>query len=119
MKYEVQRAAFDTTFVITAVDNGLVEDLGTLVRVPKLVGNVLLFHKLVFSVRAFGAENAAAVDRSCVARRAWFAGGGRARCYYPVCGGRRAEGPLLGLNGSLRMRSNIRAFFFASSADEC
>ena len=53
---EVRRAAFDTTVVIKGVDNGLAEDLGTLVRVRKLVENALLFYELVFSVHAFGAE---------------------------------------------------------------
>ena len=67
---EVRRAAFDTTFDIKGVDNGPAENLDTLVRIPKLVRNALLFHGLGPLAR-----KCAAVARSCVARRVRFAGG--------------------------------------------
>jgi delta(3,5)-delta(2,4)-dienoyl-CoA isomerase len=43
------------------VDVGLAADMGTLARVPKLVGNSSLSHELVLSVRTLGAEGAAVV----------------------------------------------------------
>ncbi|KAI0246869.1 ClpP/crotonase [Lactifluus subvellereus] len=43
---------------IKEVDVGLAADLGTLARVPKLVGNVSLLHELALSGRPFGADEA-------------------------------------------------------------
>ena len=72
-----------------------------LVWVPKLVWNALLFHELAILACAL-----------CLVR-------GRRPSALRLSSLRKSsvEEPLLGLNGSLR--SIIRAFFFASSADEC
>ena len=80
-------------------DVGLAAGLGMPARAPKHVGSASLLHEVALSARArtFGAE-AEEVQRSAglvsrVARRARFAGGGRARCRgsfrrvpLPLCG---------------------------------
>jgi Delta3,5-Delta2,4-dienoyl-CoA isomerase len=55
---DVRWAATDAAFSIREVDAGLAADLGTLARVPKLVGNMSLLHELALSGRTFGAEEA-------------------------------------------------------------
>jgi Delta3,5-Delta2,4-dienoyl-CoA isomerase len=55
---DVRWAAADATFSIREVDVGLAADLGTLARVPKLVGNVSMLCELALSGRTFGADEA-------------------------------------------------------------
>ena len=55
---DVRWAAADASFSIKEVDVGMAADLGTLARVPKLVGNVSLLHELALSGRPFGADEA-------------------------------------------------------------
>ncbi|KAH9963647.1 ClpP/crotonase [Russula dissimulans] len=55
---DVRWAAADAAFSIKEVDVGLAADIGTLARVPKLVGNASLLHELALSGRTFGAEEA-------------------------------------------------------------
>ena len=55
---DVRWAASDAVFSIKEVDVGLAADIGTLARVPKLVGNASLLNELALSARTFSAEEA-------------------------------------------------------------
>jgi Enoyl-CoA hydratase/isomerase len=55
---DVRWAATDVSFCIKEVDAGLAADLGTLARVPKLIGNTSLLYELALEGRTFGAEEA-------------------------------------------------------------
>ncbi|KAH9021652.1 ClpP/crotonase-like domain-containing protein [Lactarius deliciosus] len=55
---DVRFAAADAAFSIKEVDVGLAPDLGTLARLPRLVGNVSLLHELALTGRVFGAQDA-------------------------------------------------------------
>lgn len=58
---DVRWAAADAAFSIKEVDVGLAADIGTLARVPRLVGNASLLHELALSGRTFGADEARAL----------------------------------------------------------
>ncbi len=55
---DVRLAAADAAFSIKEVDVGLAADIGTLARLPRLVGNVSLLHELALTGRVFGAHDA-------------------------------------------------------------
>lgn len=55
---DVRLAAADAAFSIKEVDVGLAPDIGTLARLPRLVGNVSLLHELALTGRVFGAQDA-------------------------------------------------------------
>ncbi|KAI9437304.1 ClpP/crotonase [Lactarius indigo] len=55
---DVRLAAADAAFSIKEVDVGLAPDIGTLARLPRLVGNLSLFHELALTGRVFGAQDA-------------------------------------------------------------
>ena len=83
-------AASDVAF---EADVGPAADLGMLARAPKLVGSASLLHEVAAVAVGQGAHiwrgRGAMLSRSCVARRARSAGGGRVRC-----GGRCGRAPL-------------------------
>jgi len=54
----VRLAAADAAFSIKEVDVGLAADIGTLARLPRLVGNASLLHELALTGRVFGAHDA-------------------------------------------------------------
>jgi delta(3,5)-delta(2,4)-dienoyl-CoA isomerase len=68
---DVRQAASDAAFSTKEVDLGLVADMGTLARVPELVGNVSLLHEP--SLRSWHTRGARTLW-CCVARCAWFWG---------------------------------------------
>ena len=51
-------AAADAKFSIKEVDIGLAADLGTLQRLPKIVGNDSVVRELAYTARVFGADEA-------------------------------------------------------------
>ena len=51
-------AAADTKFSIKEVDIGLAADLGTLQRLPKIVGNDSVVRELAYTARVFSASEA-------------------------------------------------------------
>ncbi|KAH9960036.1 ClpP/crotonase [Lactifluus volemus] len=55
---DVRWAATDASFSIKEVDVGLAADLGTLARMPKLIGNTSLLYELALEGRTFGADEA-------------------------------------------------------------
>ena len=55
---DVRLAATDTSFSIKEVDVGLAPDIGTLARLPRLVGNTSLLYELALTGRVFGAAEA-------------------------------------------------------------
>ena len=55
---DVRLAASDTSFSIKEVDVGLAADIGTLARLPRLVGNTSLLYELALTGRVFGAREA-------------------------------------------------------------
>ena len=55
---DVRLAASDTSFSIKEVDVGLAADIGTLARLPRLVGNTSLLYELALTGRVFGAKEA-------------------------------------------------------------
>ncbi|KAI9431424.1 ClpP/crotonase, partial [Lactarius indigo] len=55
---DVRLAAADAAFSIKEVDVGLAPDIGTLARLPRLVGNLSLLHELALTGRVFGAQDA-------------------------------------------------------------
>eukprot|EP00903_Cladosiphon_okamuranus_P006540 g6390.t1 len=55
---DIRLASSDAWFSIKEVDIGLCADLGTLQRLPKLIGNESLARELVFTARKFLAEEA-------------------------------------------------------------
>jgi len=55
---DVRYAASNAVFSIKEVDVGLAADIGTLARLPKLVGNQSLVHELAYSARDFSAAEA-------------------------------------------------------------
>lgn len=55
---DVRLAAADAAFSIKEVDVGLAADIGTLARLPRLVGNASLLHELALTARVFGARDA-------------------------------------------------------------
>jgi enoyl-CoA hydratase/carnithine racemase len=56
---DVRFASADATFVVKEVEVGLAADLGTLQRLPRLVGNDSLVRELAFTARPWPAEEAA------------------------------------------------------------
>ncbi|KAI9437306.1 ClpP/crotonase-like domain-containing protein, partial [Lactarius indigo] len=54
---DVRLTAADAAFSIKEVDVGLAPDIGTLARLPRLVGNLSLFHELALTGRVFGAQD--------------------------------------------------------------
>lgn len=55
---DVRLAATDVAFSIREVDVGLAADIGTLARLPKLVGNASLLYELALTGRSFDAQAA-------------------------------------------------------------
>ena len=55
---DVRLAAADAAFSIKEVDVGLAPDVGTLARLPRLVGNASLLGELALTGRVFGAQDA-------------------------------------------------------------
>ena len=55
---DVRLAAADAAFSIKEVDVGLAADIGTLARLPRLVGNASLLYELALTGRVFGAQDA-------------------------------------------------------------
>ncbi|KAF8266382.1 ClpP/crotonase [Lactarius quietus] len=55
---DVRLAAADAAFSIKEVDVGLAADIGTLARLPRLVGNASLLYELALTGRTFGAQDA-------------------------------------------------------------
>ena len=55
---DIRYAASDSVFSIKEVDVGLAADIGTLQRLPKVIGNHSLARELAYTARAFGAEEA-------------------------------------------------------------
>ena len=55
---DVRLAAADAAFSIKEVDVGIAADIGTLARLPRLVGNASLLHELALTGRVFGAHDA-------------------------------------------------------------
>ncbi|KAI0820587.1 ClpP/crotonase [Trametes gibbosa] len=55
---DVRYAASNTVFSIKEVDVGLAADIGTLARLPKIVGNHSLLHELAYTGRNFSAAEA-------------------------------------------------------------
>ncbi|KAI0638759.1 ClpP/crotonase [Trametes polyzona] len=55
---DVRYAASNATFAVKEVDVGLAADIGTLARLPKLVGNHSLMHELAYTGRNFSAAEA-------------------------------------------------------------
>ncbi|EMD41327.1 hypothetical protein CERSUDRAFT_109926 [Gelatoporia subvermispora B] len=56
---DVRYAASDATFSVKEVDVGLAADIGTLARLPKVVGNESLVRELAFTARNFSPTEAA------------------------------------------------------------
>merc|ERR1711939_1295681 len=56
---DIRLCTKDTRFSIKEVDVGLAADIGTLQRLPKIVGNDSLARELAFTARPFSAEEAA------------------------------------------------------------
>merc|ERR1719316_1279578 len=54
----VRYASSDAWFTIKEVDVGLAADLGTLQRLPKIVGNDSIVRELAYTARRFGAREA-------------------------------------------------------------
>ncbi|KAI9806720.1 MAG: hypothetical protein M1825_006177 [Sarcosagium campestre] len=57
---DIRYAAADTRFAVKEVDIGLAADIGTLSRLPKVVGNASWVKEVCLSARTFGAEEALA-----------------------------------------------------------
>ncbi|CAD6582437.1 MAG: hypothetical protein CYPHOPRED_002032 [Cyphobasidiales sp. Tagirdzhanova-0007] len=55
---DIRYASSDATFSIKEVDVGLAADLGTLSRLPKIIGNDSLARELAFTARTFSAQEA-------------------------------------------------------------
>jgi delta(3,5)-delta(2,4)-dienoyl-CoA isomerase len=55
---DVRLAASDAAFSIKEVDVGIAPDIGTLARMPRLVGNTSLLYELALTGRVFGARDA-------------------------------------------------------------
>ncbi|KAF9507508.1 hypothetical protein BS47DRAFT_1373879 [Hydnum rufescens UP504] len=55
---DIRYAASDTKFSIKEVDIGMVADIGTLARLPKITGNESLLRELAFTARPFGVAEA-------------------------------------------------------------
>lgn len=55
---DVRLCAADTKFAVKEVDIGLAADIGTLSRLPKVVGNFGWVKEVALSARVFGAEEA-------------------------------------------------------------
>jgi delta(3,5)-delta(2,4)-dienoyl-CoA isomerase len=55
---DIRIAAANTKFAVKEVDIGLAADIGTLSRLPKLVGNFAWVKDVALSARIFGAEEA-------------------------------------------------------------
>jgi len=55
---DIRLCSRDTVFCIKETDLGLVPDIGTMARVPKIIGNDSLFRKLAMTARNFSAEEA-------------------------------------------------------------
>lgn len=55
---DIRYAAADAKFSIKEVDIGLAADLGTLQRLPKIVGNDSIVRELAYTARVFGAAEA-------------------------------------------------------------
>jgi len=55
---DVRICSADTKFSIKEVDIGLAADIGTLTRLPKVVGNFSWIKEVALSARIFGAEEA-------------------------------------------------------------
>ncbi|KAJ3385689.1 hypothetical protein HDU84_002083 [Entophlyctis sp. JEL0112] len=55
---DVRYAAADSVFSVREVDVGLAADVGTLQRLPKVVGNASWVHEVCFTARAFSASEA-------------------------------------------------------------
>lgn len=49
------------SFTLQEVDLGLMADVGTIQRLPKLVGNISLLRELVYTARKFYADEAVAM----------------------------------------------------------
>jgi len=58
---DVRICAKDTRFSVKEVDIGLAADIGTLARLPKVVGNSSWVKEVCLSAREFGADEALAV----------------------------------------------------------
>lgn len=55
---DIRICAKDTKFAVKEVDIGLAADIGTLTRLPKVVGNFGWVKEVALSARIFGAEEA-------------------------------------------------------------
>lgn len=55
---DIRVCAKDTKFAVKEVDIGLAADIGTLSRLPKVVGNLSWVKDVAFSARIFGADEA-------------------------------------------------------------
>lgn len=55
---DIRLCAADTKFSVKEVDIGLAADIGTLTRLPKVVGNLSWIKDVAFTARPFGAEEA-------------------------------------------------------------
>jgi len=55
---DIRICSADTKFVVKEVDIGLAADIGTLTRLPKVVGNFSWVKEVSLSARVFGAEEA-------------------------------------------------------------
>jgi len=68
----------DATFCIKEVDVGLAADVGTLQRLPKIVGNDSLIREWAYTARKVGSKEALScglVSRICASREALYAAG--------------------------------------------
>lgn len=55
---DIRIASADTKFSVKEVDIGIAADIGTLTRLPKVVGNLSWVKEVAYSARIFGAEEA-------------------------------------------------------------
>ena len=55
---DIRICSKDVKFAVKEVDIGLAADIGTLIRLPKVVGNFSWVKDVAFSARVFGAEEA-------------------------------------------------------------
>lgn len=55
---DIRVASKDTKFSVKEVDIGIAADIGTLTRLPKIVGNISWVKEVCYTARIFGAEEA-------------------------------------------------------------